>query len=186
MSIILAFALREHARRAGWAIACVALVLLAGRSLAQTLVWQDDLALFGNAAAVNPRSLAAHNGVAQAYQRAGNDTRALEHFQRAMIIAPEHPTAYESAALLHARRGEWQRAVEAMEHALTVRPQWPGFDPHRAADDHVRLGQILLMSGQHARAVAHGEAALRLDPGNELAQQLFKDAKHAAGPSGQP
>ncbi|MBD0335687.1 MAG: tetratricopeptide repeat protein, partial [Cyanobacteria bacterium Co-bin13] len=69
---------------------------------------EDAIASFRRALQRYPQSLEAKLGLAQAYQRAGQDANAWQAFQAVLQQAPDQPQALAAVGQLGAYRSEWQ------------------------------------------------------------------------------
>lgn len=116
---------------------------------------------FDQALAVDSSFVAAHVGLADAYQKLGDTGRARQHAEQALAIEPDTAEAHVHLAigLMHAER-DWQRAGRHLERALSL-------DPASARTRQVAAVRFAIL-GEMPQALAQIEAALRLDPVSTL------------------
>jgi Flp pilus assembly protein TadD len=88
VAIAVAFALSQTNRRWPYAAAGIVLLAFAIRTTAQALSWRDSHSLFSHAVAVNPTSLAGHNGLGEMALDANRPTDAIRHFSLARDAHP--------------------------------------------------------------------------------------------------
>lgn len=164
--------LLARAGRVGRVVAGVALVALALLSIRQAGVWRDSETLFRHAAAVNPRSFAAHNNLGTLASQQGRYADAERHFRTAVQLAPTGLQAMKNLREVlivqdrPAEALEWLRAETRLRQSLpylAAGPYWN--DPNH-------LGVLLLLRGRLEAAERHFDLLLQLDPGNGQAQLL--------------
>jgi Tfp pilus assembly protein PilF len=151
--------------RTALGVAVVVLLGLGVRSFAQTLLWKDDVTLFTHVVTENPRSYAGHNTIARAHALAGDQERALAHYEEALAIEPTNPISLNNVGDTLNRMGAHQRAVDYYEsvfakHALT-RNNTTVF-----ALMHTNYAVALLGLGRTDDALRELDVALQLDPAN--------------------
>lgn len=138
-------------------VACGAwLLVLAGLSGAQARYWNNDVALFSQALAVNPRSWMAHNNLGLALLARRQPERAAAEFRESLRWKPDYIQARNDLAIALAAQGKPREAIEELTKALAARPD------HAPA--HNNLGNILASQGRLPEALDHYREALRLDP----------------------
>jgi tetratricopeptide (TPR) repeat protein len=111
---------------------------------------------FEAAVAHNPGNLKALDYLGACYRLKGRNEKALEIYQRALVLAPEDPIAHYGIGVLHIKRGETELAVRRMERSLSIDP--------KNAFAHYKLGKLRLLQGDPAGAAASFERALELSP----------------------
>gem|GEM_PF-342859 len=83
----------------------------------------DAIASFQSALRQKPQSLEAKLGLAIAYQRAGQDSKAWQAYQQVLVQDSKNLTALSAVGVLGSYRPEWQaRGIEALTTLLTVAP----------------------------------------------------------------
>jgi tetratricopeptide (TPR) repeat protein len=163
-------------------------------------VWSSALALWTDTVERSPRNVRAVFQLAYAQWRNGQCARASETYGRAAALQPpddrllidwalaldcenkpdeavaklrqaigvnRSALAYAQIGMVYGKRGRNAEALAAIDEALRIDP---AFDMA-----YVYRGNILLMQGDRAAAVAMYEKAIALNPGNTAAREaLFK------------
>ncbi len=99
---------------------------------------------------------------------AGDQTRALEHYQLARTLlekrlGPDHPDVAKvlnNIAVIVKTQGDYQRAREYCERTLDIRRRSLGADHPDIATSLMNLGNVYVLLGDIEQALAHHEAAL--------------------------
>ena len=112
--------------------------------------------LYERALARDPRLLAAHNNLGNAYQELGDCARAADCYQRALALDPND-------AELHANLANALRQLGRLEDAGAHGERAIALDPASSLA-HNNLGLVLAALGHGAQAVASFRRALELDP----------------------
>jgi Flp pilus assembly protein TadD len=105
-----------------------------------------------------------HLNVARAYQRKGEDGRALSVYQVAVDLTPYYPEAHIHLGVLHLRQNRYAEGVSAFERAVRVFPD----DPRM----HMGLAQAFEQSGQVDAAIAAYRGVLTLIDSPEVQASL--------------
>jgi Flp pilus assembly protein TadD len=118
---------RAEARRRTAARAALALVLLAlgGRAAVRAADWRDDIAYYRAAAACNPVSAKARDGLGLAYLRAGDAADGERELLAARALDPRLYDAADNLARFSYERGDWAAARARVEAARALRPDAP-------------------------------------------------------------
>lgn len=166
--------------------ACVAVLAgLAILSHMQSRHWQNSVALFRQAVAVNPENVAALGNLGRAMGEAGKLDQAAQYLARAVALSPD---SWESRVLLAQALVFSGRFAEALPHAqaaLQLAEKSPASDTVR---EHFLLGKALAGVGQLEQAEMHLVLALLQRPTDtNLAAELqrLRD-RMARGPATQP
>jgi protein O-mannosyl-transferase len=160
-----------------WAgVSVLVLVVLAGRSMAQTRHWSDSVALFRHTLSVNPDSAGSYNGLAAALLEQGKAGEALAAAEAAVGLKPDDAQVRGTHAAILAAVGRLPEAEAAYRTAVALDPpvgkaqllaQLAGqaieLDP-REPVAHMNLGVMLADRGQLE------EAARELATAGELAR----------------
>jgi tetratricopeptide (TPR) repeat protein len=110
---------------------------------------------------INPDSLEAHMDLATYLLQTGHDAEAIPHYQAALRIRPDFAPAHFNLGFALAKiPGRQPDAMAQYEEAIH-------YDPDFAAP-HKNLGVLLLELGRTTDAIAHFEAAQRIQPDPEL------------------
>jgi predicted O-linked N-acetylglucosamine transferase (SPINDLY family) len=118
---------------------------------------------------------AAHYGLAQAFDRAGDPAAAIASLDVALRLAPAFAEAHNLKGILLAGRGETERAIESFGRAIDARPGY--------ARAHNNLGNSLRTLGRIDEAERAIAEAVRLQPDYQLAQHNLGAIRQARGKS---
>ena len=131
-------------------------VLFAVRTSVRNADWRDDLTLFSAAAHASPSSAKAAFNLGNAFRDEGNDTAALDGYDRALAIYPEYVEVYYNQGVLYQRQKNHGLALAAYRKATD-------YDP-----DHVNalanIGILLARSGNADGAIIQLERAIAVSP----------------------
>jgi tetratricopeptide (TPR) repeat protein len=190
-------ALGAMARRRTTLAIVVALVLCTLVSAAQSRHWRSNAALFAQAAAINPRSSVALNGLGNVHSQQGNWNAALAYYRRAVESDPDNASSYLNVGRAELALNRPLPAIVSFERALQLRPDYPKVrEPYAQAlavvgrielaaaqlqllleqqpDNALvweNLGRVRAFQGRTAEAIQHLERALRIDPQLKSARQ---------------
>ena len=188
------------ARRAVWAAAAAAVILLGARTYARNFDWNDELSLWTSAVAACPESFKAHASLANALSEVpARLPEAVAEYQAALRIKPDFAEGHLNLGNALSRLGRRQEAIAEYQEAVRLDPQTAEAhyslaialeqDPDRFSEAipelqvalrlkpdlaaaHGALGNALAGTpGRMLDAIAEYQAALRLDPG--LAEAHF-------------
>lgn len=129
--------------RVARAVLIVVLVVLAGRTVAQTMVWRDSVSLFENALRVNPASWASHNNLATALIEQQRFDEAAAHCVEATQLNPRYAMALDNLGHVQLELGKPIEAEASYRRASELEPTdvraWTGLGhaqsaQHRLAD----------------------------------------------------
>ncbi len=134
-----------------------------GSIAAQEERWDEALAAFQRALALDPEHKASLFGLANAYRRLGRHDEALLGFERLLALAPQDSKAALAAADLLAAKGEREGAIAVLERAGGGRDA-----PPILAN---QLGELLVAAGRAVEARTAFERALAANA--DLAQPHF-------------
>ena len=149
---------RSQSRRViAVALACLVVMLLAGRSLMRNRDWVSDLALSRSAVASVPQNAKAQALYGRALFGAGRIDEAETALERAVVIYPRLANAHTMLGVIHTRRQDHERAREAYLRALQA-----GED----ASTHFNMALAYSRTGDPDRADQHHRRAIALDPGH--------------------
>lgn len=142
------------------------------------LKWRDDLALYGDSVARNPRDGRALYHLAFAVQRREGCGRALALFARAAALDPRYPRAQRNHAACLLQLGRPAEAIAPAARAVALEPS--------VAAHRYNLGAALVLSGDVPRGRAELETALHLDPAHRGARSLLDDLARGRVPPVSP
>jgi tetratricopeptide (TPR) repeat protein len=127
------------------------------QSLLQRGLVNDAIRAFQQALRSSPNSLEAKLGLAQAYQKAGQDAEAWTAYQRVLEQDPNNTPALQAVGVLGGYRPEWQaRGIEALTTLLNQNPN----------DNQSRAQRALLLGyqGRYAESLADYQIVLQGNP----------------------
>ena len=166
IATVVAFGLSAVPRRrrtAASAVAAGIIALLAARSAMQTGVWRDTRTLFEHALTVNPDSVIAHNNLGYLAAQERRVEVAMEHYRAALRAKPRNDSANFNLANALLARGEIDAAIPHYRVAA---------EAHRPSPlVYNNLGVALARAGRLDEAEQAFAAALRINPGLEMARQ---------------
>jgi tetratricopeptide (TPR) repeat protein len=163
IALAIATALRNIAWQKWIAPLGIAVVLLMGLSVRQTLVWRDTLSLFTHAIEVNPNSLAANRSLGFFWAQNHDDSRAVRYYARADVLYPQDPTNHYDYANLLLRHGEIEKAIAHYSEAIRYEPDNPVY--------YLNYGVALISAHRPADALEAFTQASEIDPNNVDAYQ---------------
>jgi len=139
-------------------------------------VWQDNLTLWSDVIAKNPRSYKAHFNLGSDFIRQGKLDAAIAHFSQALRIKPRYDKAHTNLGIALERQGKIKQAIAHYYAALKINPG--------SAVAHYNIGVVLNTEGKIKQALFHYLEALRLNPHfvearNNLFIALDQQGKHA-------
>ncbi len=111
---------------------------------------------FEHAIAVDSRSNAAYQGLAEAYSKQRDYARAEATFRRAISLRPGDWTGYRALAQYYAGREAWDQALENLQRVVELSPD--------NAQSYQNMGVVYARKGDMAQAQKLWEKALELDP----------------------
>jgi len=124
---------------------------------------QAQISHHENTARVQPIDPAAHAGLGTLLRRAGRYNDAMHAYQVALFLDPGNLDIRNNVAVLYLLRKDTTAAIQTFEQILAV----------DASNPHVwiNLGSLYAMSGWPEKAREAWQAALRIDPGNDMARR---------------
>ncbi|MFP4500533.1 MAG: tetratricopeptide repeat protein [Candidatus Hydrogenedentota bacterium] len=136
-----------------------------GRLLARAGMVDAAIEQYRQTLAIVPDEARALNNLGMLLAGQGNAAQAAEHYRQAIASAPDFDLPYINLAELLARAGKHARGLAVLEKGLASNETSPKL--------HYALGRFLLEHGETTRAREHFEAALRLEPGHQRAQDAL-------------
>ncbi len=190
-----------RARRGAVAAGLAALLgLLAARTVARTLDWRSAVAFWESELAKAPRQVVVNNNLAVALSARGDDARAAERLDVALVEHPGYWRAWVNLGIARSHLGQRERARAAFRRAMEIAPGQTAPLLHMALfleDDGDSAGaaallararalqpedaslarthgEVLLRAGRREEARAALEEALRLDPHDAESRRLLE------------
>lgn len=94
--------------------------LFAGQAFVWCGSWQNSLALWESALAVNSDSSQAYNGAGRVLQQKGEYDRAVLYFSKAIELNPGCVEAWHNRSLVWMITGQYERALQGWDRALSL------------------------------------------------------------------
>lgn len=140
-------------------------------ALAEAILGRWDAALprLEAAIAANPKDLTARSQLAQAYERAGVETKAAPHYEAILTIDPLHAVANANLGVIRIKAGRVAEAITLWRKSLAANPAQTGI--------RMNLAQALFRTGRRDEAAAEIEQVLRFDPDQPQARRLLQQLR---------
>ncbi len=117
---------------------------------------------FERAATLSPTLPTAWHYLGVAWDRQGDEAKAMEAWRKALELQPDYPKTHSSLGVFLARRGDFARAVTEFRKAVAADPD--------DADGHYNLGLALEQLGKTEDAGSEFAEAVNLNPENNDAR----------------
>ncbi len=154
-------------------------------------------AQYEHAIKIEPKNVRPHLYLAQLYDEMQMHSEAEQVLTGAVSIAPMDPTPLNDLAVCLMKQQRYDEAIDYLQQAITLRPHQntyrnniaevlvkagrprEAFDHltvvHSVAEAHYNIGYLLRQNGEIEPARQHAIAALQVDPGMNVAQQLLTE-----------
>lgn len=113
-----------HGHKAGFFLACVAVILLIFSNSRQIGYWRNNEELFMRALEINPRNFVAHNNLGVVLMREGDIQDARGHFEQAHELNPDY-LAQIGLGLIAEREGNIGGAIAYYKEGIRLHPENP-------------------------------------------------------------
>lgn len=123
---------------------------------------QAQISHHENTVRVQPTNAHAHAGLGTLLRRAGRYNDAMHAYQVALFLEPANLEYRNNLAVLHLLRRDTTVAIRVLEEILRA--------DSTNINTWINLGSLYALSGDKARARAALLTALRMDPGNQMAE----------------
>lgn len=144
-----------------------------GRDLMHRGYFDDAIAQFQSALALNARDVDSLVSLGNAFFGKRDYEEAERYYQKALAVNPESPEAHINLAVILANRGHIDEAIEHERRALVSNPN------HATAQGN--LAVLLMRQGKYPEALEHYEKVLELNPEQPLAHINLGLALNALG-----
>lgn len=141
---------------AGAAVVTVLVAILSLLTLRQCRTWKDDLTFYRHMQSVNPRSVTAAVGLANAYRERGRIPEAIAQLEKGIALGGNDPNIYTQLGVIYDDLGDHKRAIGLLSDALALKND----DPFIASN----LGVAYENAGMRAEAERMQRKAIALDP----------------------
>jgi len=147
--------------------AVAALIILGTLTWRQVHLWHDDITIWSYTLKVTSNNVVAEDNLGIALLNEGRIQEALSHFYRATSLSPDDPISGANVATDLLSHGRTQEAITKYEAILGRAALVPMLLPNV----HSNLGSAFLSIGDLAQAREHYRLALKLNPGDAVAQR---------------
>lgn len=103
--------------------AIVTLFILAVLSWHQCGYWKNSIALFNHALQITRYNYLAHNNLAVALAKQGNNHEAIKHYNKAIVIKPNIDFLYFNRGNSYISTGQYQLAIEDYNKSISLKPE---------------------------------------------------------------
>jgi tetratricopeptide (TPR) repeat protein len=138
-------------QRAAIAATTVLVLVWSVVNVLQNRVWKNNITLYQNCVAVEPRSAQARAALALAYFELGRASEAESLARAAIEIDPQYLGAYMNLSYQAHRLGRTPEAVQMIERGITATPESP-LTRNKLATAYLNLGLLYSQLKQPARA----------------------------------
>ncbi len=142
-------------RRMAAAVVVAVIATFAAVAWVQTKTWRNSITVFRHALAVTDGNYIAHANLGSALFAAGDRQAGFEHYKEALRLNGPALEFHRRTALEAERQQQWPRAIQHYSKVLTLVPS--------DAAVHQRLGDVLLQTGDFAKALVQFNEALRYE-----------------------
>ncbi len=129
----------------------------AGLAFAQQAKYDEAIAEFKKALAIDPEQPYILANMADAMGRANQLEQALQTYQKSVALKPDDAAMYTNMGVLLGRMGKTEESQEAFKKAASI-------NPGAAGQNFYNLGATLVNSGRTADAAAAFKQAIAADP----------------------
>jgi len=124
--------------------------------------YDDAIACFDKAIALNPNYALAYNWRGIAYDSKGEVDRAIADYTKAIALAPNVATAYTNRGVAYGGKGGYDRAIADFDEAITLNPN--------DANAYNNRGLAYKKKGDKEQAIADYRKALEINPADQKAK----------------
>ena len=151
-----------------YAVFCLSALVLVFSILTflRNKVWENELTLWSDVIKKSPNKYTANQNLGCALFKAGDLSKALEYFNRALASRPGF-MAFNNRAAVYFELGREKEALSDIQSAIERHPGYP--HPYNL------LGKIYEKNGQYDKAIASFDHAIELGP-HELEPRLSRGA----------
>lgn len=176
-AIILAYTI-QRAAHSGVAIAiCLAVGLLAVKTIQQTRTWSRDATIYANTLSVNPRSVLALKNMGYLHLSVRQFDDAEWYYTEALRFAPDDPDELDNLALAQELQNRFSDAIPNRRRAFELRM---GRQPEQRGDvvgSLDALSRDLIEIGELDEARKSLLRAQEIDPANKQTRQMLESVK---------
>lgn len=131
--------------------------LLSYKTIKQTAVWQDSMALWSHEIKLYPNAQLAHNNIGLAHLGLGDYRQAIISFSRAIELDLKYSTPYLNRGVAYFKIGNYQQAIRNLDIAIGLNP--------RFAEAYYNRGLVFSELENYQQAMIAFNKATELNPG---------------------
>ncbi|WP_035158598.1 tetratricopeptide repeat protein, partial [Calothrix sp. 336/3] len=135
-----------------------------GRRLVDSGDFNGAIAVYQQAANLEPRNASIHSGIGYAYVQQNNFPAALSAFRRASALNPNNSDFHYAIGYISGNLGDYQGAKDAYRRAIQAN--------RGNANAYVGLATILVRLGEYVNAKWAYDQAANIDPRNPQLDEL--------------
>lgn len=135
---------------------CCIIIAYALLTLHRNLAWRDEFSIWTDTIKKSPTSPQALINLGVTYLRHNQPEKALEYFNKTLVVAPRSTQVYNNMGTALYALGRYDEAIQAQERALQLDP--------RSAEAYSNLGILYKHRGDFDKAAAFFEKAISLKP----------------------
>jgi tetratricopeptide (TPR) repeat protein len=154
---------KKPARYTAFFLSIVVIAILGTLSWRQTRVWNNSVSLFEHIIRTlgdDPYSCDIHDRLGELYAKQGQNSKAIEHFQKVIELNPNFIPEYGRLASIYVVQKDFDKAAACLEKAISVVPDSP--------ETHFLLGYVYLFKQQPDKTILHWEKGIELEPSSIL------------------
>jgi Flp pilus assembly protein TadD len=103
-------------------IAAVLIAVLVMISLARSVVYEDEIALYSDIVSKSPDKARPRNNLGENLKKAGRVAEAQMQLERALAIQPDYPDALNNLATIYTNIGRKGEAISLLQQCLSLDP----------------------------------------------------------------
>ncbi len=154
--VCLLFRLLSNKRSWAIAISITLVIALATATYSRNRTWRDEITLWSDVVAKNPKSVRGYLNLGAALMAKGRFDEAIVHYYEALKTEPYYVRVHNNLGLALNELGRVDEAISHYQTALKIKPDY--------LDARVNLARILQDMGKIDEAVLHYQTVLRLAP----------------------
>ena len=131
--------------------------LLGSATYLRNSLWTDEAAIFEDAAQNSPGKERVHYNLAWAYQRKGENGKAIAHYKETIRLKPDKDKAHYNLAVLYQTTGDNAGALNHFKEAVRISPN--------NAIARYNMAAIYHEMGDDGKAIESYSEAIRINPG---------------------
>lgn len=145
--------------KTGTALTVISTLLLASYSLmtiSRNTVWKDEVTLYSDTMKKTPEASLIGNDLGILYMEKGQDEKALELFNKAIVFNPSFSEVYYNRSIVLMRKGQMDEALTDLNKAIALNPAY--------TDAYHNRGIVFMYKGQMDGALNDLDKAIALNP----------------------